>query len=303
MRYFRDIQTSYEITEKDTFNMKKVSDTILRFKGEFSADTQNYIFSKIKTEDVFDEQTTEKHHAMIGLWYEKFLSPELSAEYINFTKKAVESHMAMGIDHATYLSIFSYIRNWIHEKIFQNVENDVERKNMLLTFHKFMDIEMSLIGSFYTETEIGKYTKDFSLRGMLITYSEKFSLLMHFILVAFLIFLTLGAVYALGTDIILNFEQHRKNIIIYALGSLLVLWVLTELLHTEIQSIRGGKFKISIFIGVALIAFVRELLILKLQHKETSTDVYVAIGAILALGVVYFITAYVEKYEIKRRSR
>ena len=303
MRYFRDIQTSYEVTEKDTFNMKKVSDVVLKFKDEFSADVQRYIFSKIKSEDIFDEQTIEKHLVMIGLWYEKFLEPELSADYVNFTKKTVNNHISMGIDHASYLSIFSYIRNWFHEKIFQNVANDVERKDMLLTFHKFMDIEMSLISSFYTEIEIGKYTKDFSLRGMLILYSEKFSLFMHFILVVFLIVLTLGAVYSLGSDIVLNFEQHRKNIIIYALGSLLVLWVLTELLHTEIQAIRGGKFKISVFIGVALIAFVRELLILKLQHKETSTDVYIAIGAILALGVVYFITAYVEKYEIKRRSK
>lgn len=303
MRYFKDIQNSYEITGKDTLNMKKVSDNILRFKDEFSKDVQKYILVRIKSEDTFDEQTEEKHLQMLKIWYEKFLQPELSTEYINFTKKAVEFHMGISVDHATYLSIFSYIRNWIHEKIFQNLDNDVERKDVLLTFHKFMDIEMSLISSFYTETEIGKYTRDFSLRGLLIVYSEKFSLFMHFLLVAFLILLTLGAVYALGSDIILNFEQHRKNIIIYALGSLLVLWVLTELLHTEIQAIRGGKFRISIFIGVALIAFVRELLILKLQHKDTSTDVYIAIGSILALGIVYFITAYVEKYEIKRRNR
>ena len=183
MRSLKDIKTSYEITEEDSVSMKKVSEVILKFKEEFAKDTQRYILTKVRNNEVFSDINMEKHLQMLGVWYEKFLIPKLSS----------------------YLSIFSYIRNWMHEKVFQNVNNDVERKNMLLTLHKFMDIEMSLISSFYTEFEIGKYTKDFSLRGFLINYSEKFSLFMHFLLVAFLIILTLGAVYALGSDLVLNF--------------------------------------------------------------------------------------------------
>jgi uncharacterized membrane protein (DUF373 family) len=82
-----------------------------------------------------------------------------------------------------------------------------------------------------------------------------------------------------------------------------MIWVLIELLHTEITSIKGGQFKISIFIGVALVAFVREVLILKLQHNDNNGQMIVAIGGIFILGIIYFITFWAEKFYGKRRNR
>ena len=108
--------------------------------------------------------------------------------------------------------------------------------------------------------------------------------------------MTVAAVILFGTDIAGVIGEGANKILISALGSLLIIWVIVELLHTEIQMLKGGKFKISIFVGVALIAFIRDLLIITLKHETSSPSTYsfvlVSIGI---LGLIYWFIAKTEK--------
>ena len=63
--------------------------------------------------------------------------------------------------------------------------------------------------------------------------------------------------------------------------------VVVELMHTEINYLKGEKFHIEIFISVALIAFIRELLIASIAH-ESEAKLALMLGAIFVLGLVYF---------------
>ena len=82
--------------------------------------------------------------------------------------------------------------------------------------------------------------------------------------------------------------------IISALGTLLILWVIIELMNTEIAHLKGGKFRISVFIGVALVTIIREAMIAILKHERVEFMQYV-IAAILVVGVVYWLVAKTEE--------
>ena len=61
-----------------------------------------------------------------------------------------------------------------------------------------------------------------------------------------------------------------------------------ELMNTEISHLKGGKFRISIFVSVALVAVIRETMIATLKHEQSEMMVYL-IASILVIGFVYWL--------------
>ena len=72
-----------------------------------------------------------------------------------------------------------------------------------------------------------------------------------------------------------------------------------ELMETEIGHLKGGKFKISVFIGVALVSFIRDLMVANLEHKAIEKSYYLA-GVTLVLGFVYWLIKRTEDKENPR---
>ena len=91
------------------------------------------------------------------------------------------------------------------------------------------------------------------------------------------------------------FGDKTAHGVLTALGSLLIIWVMVELMENEIRQLRGGRFKIQIFLGVALVALIRELLIASLDHAASELQ-YTILAGILALGIVYWLISRAESY-------
>ncbi len=66
--------------------------------------------------------------------------------------------------------------------------------------------------------------------------------------------------------------------------------MMIELMDNEIKTLKGGKFNILVFIGVIIVALIREILISTLRHDALETQVFLA-GTLLILGVVYYLVA------------
>ena len=92
-----------------------------------------------------------------------------------------------------------------------------------------------------------------------------------------------------ATDIYqIFFHGNLATGTIQALGSLLVLWTLSELLHSEVRSLMGERIQVSIFIEVAIAAFVRKLLVISTEGVPL-VDASVYLVSLLVLGIVYWI--------------
>jgi len=77
---------------------------------------------------------------------------------------------------------------------------------------------------------------------------------------------------------------------LHALGSLLLLWTMVELISTEVRYLRGGVVDVAIFIEVGLIVIVREIIMLPVE--ETAPNwIHVGTWVVAAamLGLTYFL--------------
>ncbi len=110
-----------------------------------------------------------------------------------------------------------------------------------------------------------------------------------------LIALSVLVVGLFGADISHIFEGNVERGLISAIGSLLVLWMMIELLGTEIRHLQGGEFNINVFVGVALVAFIRKILISSFQEDITNETKYFLVGTILVLGFIYWLISKTEK--------
>jgi uncharacterized membrane protein (DUF373 family) len=72
-----------------------------------------------------------------------------------------------------------------------------------------------------------------------------------------------------------------------------VLWVIIELLDMEIDRLRGGAFKLHLFVGVALVAFIRKVLVASLGHQDYLME-GVYLGGILICGVIFWLVSRAE---------
>jgi len=89
--------------------------------------------------------------------------------------------------------------------------------------------------------------------------------------------------------------------VIAALGDLLILWTILELLNSQIKFMLGGEFAISSFVSVALAATIREALIASLEQEKT-VEFKIALALIIfILGIVFGIVKWFEIKESKRR--
>lgn len=78
---------------------------------------------------------------------------------------------------------------------------------------------------------------------------------------------------------------------IHALGALLILWTLSELLNSEIRHLQGEPIKVTLFIEVAIAAMVRKLLIHSSEGLSLeSGGIYLA--SLLVLGLVYWLLSH-----------
>jgi len=77
---------------------------------------------------------------------------------------------------------------------------------------------------------------------------------------------------------------------LHALGSLLLLWTMVELISTEIRFLRGGVVDVAIFIEVGLIVIVREIIMLPVAETTPGwIDVGTWVVAAAMLGLTYFL--------------
>ncbi|KAA0258891.1 hypothetical protein FHQ18_02800 [Deferribacter autotrophicus] len=297
----RKIAPLYEISDKDKQNIRSLKDSMLQYKKEFVDAFYEYLERKFDFTEQIPFERFLVHKEKLGIWYEKFFEASFNNAFYQFLINASKKHVDLRIDESAINTMFSFVRRWFHEKIFLIINDDYKRKEILVSVHKFVDINAAVMSSAYHDEQIKKFTSIFSLRELVVSFSERFMFFMNSILVLILVLLTINAAYMFFMELADTYQHGSGKLLITALGSLLILWVLIELLHTEIQLLKGGKFKISVFIGVALIAFIRDLLILTLKHEASGEGIYFVLASILILGLIYWLIARMEKMDNAKR--
>ena len=294
MHSFKEIKHDYRFTEEDQKRLAALQPLMAAHADEIMS-TLNLWFMGTKGASTLFTPDTLKSHVFKTqkAWFEELFSGTYENRFYERLVKIGAAHVRRGVDVHYLLRAANIIKNAC-TGILSEVDQPVaEVTSNIISVGKIIDISMDVIVSAYIEEEINIYSPVYKVKSALLSFSERFSQATNFVLVFALIGLTLGVIWLFLRDVMSIFYGDMVQGIISSLGSMLLLWLMIELMNTEISHLKGGKFRISIFIGVALVTVIRETMIATLRHEKPES-VYYLIAAILVIGFVYWIVAKTE---------
>jgi uncharacterized membrane protein (DUF373 family) len=231
-----------------------------------------------------------QHHRK---WFMDLFSGTYDNKYCQNLVKIGMIHARMNIRPHYITVAINIIRNFMMDILIEIFEDRQDRVKFRKVFNKILSINLDIIINSYMDEELRQYSAAYRVKNALISFAERFSSGMNLILIFLLIILTLGIVGLFFYDVSSLINGNLSHGLISLLGTLLILWVMIELMNTEINHLKGGKFNISVFIGVALVSFIRDLMIAPFKHGTSETAYYLA-AVILILGIVYWLIKKVE---------
>ena len=225
-------------------------------------------------------------------WLLSLFQGPYDERYFQRLQRIGYAHVRIGLSaHFVYVGM-----NLIRENLLKIIETEVEprqREGALRAVEKILDLNLDVIARTYHEEEIRRVFLSQKLDSMLIRFSQRFTFGLNILLVVGLLGLSLGAVALIVQDVSHILDGRLDQGLVGAMGSVLVLWVVIELLDMEIDRLRGGAFKLHLFVGVALVAFIRKVLVSSLgEHNLLLESLYLA--GILVCGVIYWLVSRAE---------
>jgi len=295
MRSFREIKHDYRFTEVDENLLVKLRPVMEEHADEVMSTLGLWIMGTKGAAKFFTEESRQKH--VFGAqrdWFIRLFSGEYDNRYYEKLVHIGAVHVRYNVDAHYMNRAINLVKNACIG-ILQKLDDDKEAvTDMIISVGKILDISLDVITTSYIEEEIRTYSPVYKVKSALINFSELFSQTTNLLLVLALIGLTLGVVWLFVQDIMHLLSGDVVGGIISALGSMLLLWLMIELMNTEIAHLKGGKFHISVFVGVALVTMIRETMIATLKH-ERPESIYYLIAAILVIGFVYWIVTKAEE--------
>ena len=122
----------------------------------------------------------------------------------------------------------------------------------------------------------------------ILQYTSNFA---HVVISLALVAATLLIVVSFFHEVYSAFQVHSLiKGFLHALGILLLLWTMVELINTEINFLRGASVDVAVFVEVALIVVVREIIMLPVEEvKPGWIEIGMWVGAATLLGLTYLL--------------
>ncbi len=296
MVYYTEILARFDFAESDMEYILSIKEQMQQYETAFLNDVLSYLQkdSLFMSEygNIIDKLNTEK----LSRWYSAVISGRLNGSFSEFISEFNLQQVPRGAFSGERIAeLFSFIRIWFQNKLIEISECEWDYKGILKAYTKVINAAIYVTMNTYVPRD--KSTSHTSkMKNKILVWAEKASLVTHSMLLVFLMIMTIAGVGFFIWSLWDLKDVAPDKLFVTALGSLLVLWVLIELINSEIQMLKGDKFKISIFVGVVLIAFIREVLIMTLKHDASNTKTMILmLGGILVLGVTYWMLAKSEE--------
>ncbi len=287
---FEQIKKDYQFTDKDIRNIIKMRENLLKYEDEFIEKFYKFIFHLPETSKYLPKERKKRHEEKLREWFKDLLSGKYDKKYFQRLYRIGEKHVDIGLPPHYVNASFNFIRRFFIKKINQEYGLSEERNQLVESLGKLLDINLDVLTSAYREEELSKYRVFSIVEKRLINIARKFADILDFTLVIALIIVSFFVIGLFMYDIyelIFQKVSFEKGII-KVLGSLLILWAVSELMTEEIKHLKGGGFALGAFIGLALAAMIRKILIASLSASKIPELLsYSAI--VLSLGIVYWL--------------
>lgn len=295
MRSFKEIKADFYFTKEDEAILVQLKPIMEKRADRVVEAILQWINTNDSARKIFKDDSLKLHvMRLIREWFINLFSGKYDNIYYDSLIRIGQKHEGAGVEPHFLIRAINIVKNSCLDILCDEVELCKERQRYFIAINKILDINLDIINGAYIEEEIKSYSLAYIARGKILRLGEIFSQVTSTALIVSLIMLTGFVVYLCGRDIYEIFTGKLEQGIITALGSVLILWVMLELINTEISHLRGGKFKISVFIGVALVTTIREVMIATLKHESTEF-ILSLVASVLVIGGVYWLVKKTEE--------
>ena len=291
----KKIKSLYELSEGEEILLSEISPLMEEHKEEFAEEFYGHIMAQKETAEFFPtEEKLDRHKRIIAMWFMELFRGKYDDAYFRNLKNVGKVHVRIKLDGQFVNSSMAKVRSFLISVLESHVPED-KRERTMIAINKILDINLDIMTSSYRQAELNKYFLSARVESALINWIERFTHGLNLVLALALGIVSIGVVGLFVHDIASIFTSSKiENSIIAALGSLLIIWLMIELLDTEIHHLKGRKLQIRVFIGVVIVAFIRKVLISGFQHEEL-VDKATKVGTLLILGIVYWLVTKAEK--------
>ena len=293
MRTFQEIKDNYRFTAAEMETLKSLLPVVEPHADRLIRDFHHLCrqmpdAAKFLQDEALMARLSEAHRS----WLLALFPGPFDERYYERLQRVGHAHVRIGLSaHFVYVAM-----NFFRLQLQRIIDTEVGPRLRELSqraMEKILDLNLDIIARTYHEEEMRRVFLSYRLDNALIRFAHRFTFGLNMLLLVGLIALSLGVVAVLAHDISLIFRGSPEKGLVSALGSLLILWLMIELLDAEIDRLQGGAFQLSLFVGVALVAFIRKVLVASLAHESMQVEILYLAG-ILILGAIYWLVSRAE---------
>ncbi len=294
MNTMNDIRKSYRFVGRDEENLPKLAEILLPLSDQLAADFYEFLMEDPRTASYFPtKEAARRRHDTIKGWFRYIFTGPYDNRLMIRLEKVGQVHVKIGLEGHYVNAAMTFIRSFCTRHVIAAVPERYEREDLLDTLNKVLDISLDVMTGSYREAELKKVFLSYRVESSLVQWAERSMHGLNLILTVGLLIMAGGLASLFVHDVIFAFSGNLENGVIKALGSLLILWMLIELLHTEVRHLRGGKFRVRVFVELAMVAFIRKIFVASFDKQDPVTF-GLLLGALLTLGLVFFLVGRIE---------
>jgi len=291
MLTMQEIRSHYFFTEEDAGLLKSLLSLTTANADRMADEFYDFLLGIPETAEYLkDDLILQRLKTTHKEWFVSLFSGSYDNQYLHNLQRIGHAHVRVGLKAHYVNAAMNVVRRFLIELLQENFPVLEERRKYRNAVERIIDINLDIMSASYQEEELKKVFVSHRLESQLIRAAERFTYGLNLILVLALAGVSLSVVGLFVWDIVHIFQGDVEKGILGALGTLLIIWMMIELMDNEIKTLKGGKFNILVFIGVIIVALIREILISTLRHDALETQVFLA-GTLLILGVVYYLVA------------
>lgn len=294
MNTMQDLRDHYRFTEQDAEQLLSLQALAEQNRERFLLEFYDYLYSLPETTAILDASNRKRLREMHSNWFMSLFVGIYDNHYMNHLTRIGHAHVKAGLSVHFVNAAMNQIRHFLLDLIDFNYPERDQRRSLRQAVEKILDMNLDVMTASYREEEMKKVFVSRKLESFLIKATERFTYGLNLVLVLALAGVSISVVLLFVWDIAHIFTGNIEKGILSALGSLLILWMMIELMDNEIKNLKGGRFNILVFIGVIIVAMIREILISTLRKDDLTTQAFLA-GTLLILGVVYYLVSLAQK--------
>lgn len=294
----QEIKGHYRFTDEDAEYLQSLQPLATQSVERFTQEFYDYLYGLPEIAPILESANRVRLREMHSGWFLSLFAGSYDNHYLSHLTRIGRAHVKVGLGVHFVNAAMNQIRHFLLNLIDSSYSDREQRRLLREAVEKILDINLDIMSGSYREEELKKVFLSHKVESLLIKACERFTYGLNLVLVLALVGVSISVVFLFLWDITHIFKGNMEKGILSALGELLILWMMIELMDNEIKNLKGGKFNIIVFIGVIIVAMIREILISTLRHDDLTTQAFLA-GTLLILGVVYYLVSRAQKDLVK----